>query len=470
MPDPWYAIRELLLADDAVDHGKRGRRTERALREAIRSGRVPPGTRLPSSRDLARQLDVARGTVTAAYRQLTAEGYVSTRPGSGTYVAASSGPGPVAEPAAAPTRYPAFEFDLRTGIPALSDFPRTAWLAATKRALAELPDAALAYPDTAGLPSLRQELTAYLGRVRAVTTTADGVLVTHGAAEALALLARALRDAGHRRIAVEDPCYPGQVELLSGNGLEPVPVPVDDAGLDVEALRRTGCRAVVITAAHQYPLGVVLQPRRRLALLEWAADNDALIVEDDYDAEHRYDRPAVAALQGLAPTRVAYIGTTSKTLAPGLRLGWLVAPARFHRDVLRGKDVLNRGGSVIEHAAFATFLRHGGYDRHLGRTRRMYRQRRDALVEALATRLPHWRPTGVAAGLHVVVRLPPNTSDSTLAARLADAGVNVIALSRYMRTDTLPFPGLVIAYAATTPDRLRAAVDRMAQVTTTSVP
>ncbi len=448
MADNWTTLRELLLP--AL--GERGRAVESALRRAIRDGQLTAGVRLPSSRDLAAQLGVARGTVTSAYGQLTAEGYLVARRGSGTTVAGALGPAPAPPPAPAAPRW---RYDLRPGLPALSAFPRSEWTSASRAALADLPDEALGYPDPAGLPSLRFELAGYLGRVRAVTVSPSDIVITHGAAEALTMLAGALRGA---RVGVEDPGHPGQADLLRANGVTPVPVPVDRDGVVVSEL--VDCRAVLVTSAHQFPLGTTLHPSRRRALLSWARSHGALVIEDDYDAEHRYDRPALRAMQAMDPSVVAYVGSVSKTLAPALRLGWLVLPPELRAAVVERKRLTDLGCSPLPQATFARFLRTGAYDRHLRRSRAMYRARRDAVLIALTEHLPAWQPIGVAAGLHVVLRLPSEVSDTALSAALADRGINAPALSAFTKLGT--YPGLVIGYAATTPDRLREAVAEIA--------
>jgi GntR family transcriptional regulator/MocR family aminotransferase len=347
----------------------------------------------------------------------------------------------------------------------LSAFPRAEWVAATRQALATLPDEALGYPDPAGLLELRTELAGYLGRVRAVSVGPDDVVITHGAAEGLFLLGGVLAAHGHRTVAMEDPGHQGQMELLHANGLRPLPVPVDCDGIRVDALTRTGCRAVVITAAHQFPLGTALHPERRHALLAWARERDGLVIEDDYDAEHRYDRPALRAMQAMDPARVAYLGSVSKTLAPALRLGWLVLPPALRASVVARKRLTDLGCSPLPQAAFAGMLRSGGYDRHLRRTRLLYRHRRDALLAALAEHLPDWPPVGIAAGLHVLLRLPDGLDDSVVRQRIAERGVYAPALSEYARgTDGPPYSGLVVGYAATSADRLRAAVKEIAAV------
>jgi GntR family transcriptional regulator/MocR family aminotransferase len=457
MTDNWTTLRELLLP--AATDGGRGRAVEAALRTAIRDGQLAPGLRLPSSRDLAAQLGVARGTVTAAYGQLTAEGYLTTRRGSGTSVASSLA-GPVAAALPAPAA-PTWRYDLRPGLPALGEFPRAEWVAATRSALSELPDEALGYPDPAGLLEFRTELAAYVGRVRAVSATAEDVVITHGGAEALSTMTAVLRAHGHTTVGVEDPGHPGQLDLLREHGLRPVSIPVDKSGLVVSELRDV--RAVVVTAAHQFPLGVALHPSRRHALLAWARSCDGVVIEDDYDAEHRYDRPALRAMQAMDPARVAYLGSVSKTLAPALRLGWLVLPPWLRAAAVSRKQMTDLGCSPLPQAAFARLLRSGGYDRHLRRTRTAYRRRRDALLSAVSTFLPAWQPIGVAAGLHVVLRLPDDVSDSVVSQRLADHGIHAPALSGYTRLGT--YPGLVLGYAATTPDRLRDAVREIAAIT-----
>ena len=458
------STRELLLPAVAAEPARtRGRALESALREAIRTGRLRPGARLPSSRDLAGQLGLARGTVTAGYAQLIAEGYLVARHGSGTMVADTECA--AAPTATAPSRPVRWRYDLRPGIPALGAFPRAEWVAATRAGLAELPDDALGYPDFAGLPELRAELAGYLGRVRAVAAGPDDFVITHGVAEGMGLVARVLRAAGHTSVAVECPSHPGQTALFAAHVLRPVPVTVDDRGIRVDELAATDCRAVHVTSAHQFPLGVVLHPQRRRALVAWARQRDGLILEDDYDAEHRYDRHAMGALQALDPTRVAYLGSVSKVLSPALRIGWLIPPPALRPAVVDAKHYNDMGGSPLPQAALTHLLRTGGYERHLRRTRALYRRRRDALLAAVGERLPSWQAVGVAAGLHVVLRLPDGTDDLALQRALAASRVNAVALSGYVPSGRIaPYPGLVVGYASLGPDRLRSAVALMAEV------
>jgi GntR family transcriptional regulator / MocR family aminotransferase len=401
---------------------------EDQLRDAVRGGRLASGAALPSSRALARELGVSRGVVVEAYAQLVAEGYLVSRQGAPTRVSEAASPGPGAAPAAAGERPPRFDF--RTGRPDVSLFPRTAWLASLRRALRDAPDARFDYGDPRGAPELRGALARYLGRVRGVVCDPERVVVTSGMAQGMALFARSLTPGGAQRIAMEDPSSaPGRAQLAS-NGLEIVPVPVDGDGLEVDRLPAVD--AVMVTPAHQFPLGVVLAPDRRAALLDWAALTGAVVLEDDYDAEYRYDRQPVGAVQGLAPDLVAYAGSISKTLAPGLRLGWLVVPERLIDAVTSAKASDDLGTPVVEQLALADFLERGQLDRHLRRTRTVYRDRRDALVTALGRLLPECTIAGVAAGLHLVVRLPAGTDEQAVldAARARGLGLSGISEHR----------------------------------------
>jgi len=371
---------------------------EEGLRDAVRSGRLMAGAPLPSSRALARDLGVSRRLVVDAFAQLSAEGYLVTRQGAGTFVAETAAAAPAPRPAPEP-RPPRYDFF--PGAPDLSAFPRAAWARAVRDVLRETPDHSLNYGDPCGAPALRTALAGYLGRARGVVAQPERIVITSGAAQALSILAAVFVARGTPRLAVEDPSLPEHAEILARRGAEVLPVPVDDEGLRVDALRRTGAAAVVVTAAHQMPLGVALSVDRRAALLAWGG----LVVEDDYDAEFRYDRSPLAALQGLAPEQVAYLGSASKTLAPGLRLGWLVLPAELVMDVTDEKRFSDMGTDVIAQLAFARLIESGTYDRHLRALRRRHRSRRDAMVAAVERHLPGAEVLGIAAGLHANVLL-----------------------------------------------------------------
>ena len=431
------------------------------LRDAVRSGQLAPGTTLPSTRILAQDLGFSRGVVVDAYAQLAAEGFVHSRPGAATtvgYVQAEALPArwhnerPLARPGP--------ELDLRPGLPDLSAFPRRAWTAASRDVLRDLPDAELGYSEPWGPWELRRQLASYLARVRGAMTAPDGVVVVSGVTQGLSLLSRMLLRDCEARIAVEDPSNAIQRHLLGRLGLTVVDVPVDESGLQVDVLAATKSRAVLCTPAHQYPSGVVLSPARREQLLRWASEVGGLIIEDDYDAEFRHDRAPVGCLQGMDPQHVALVGSVSKTLAPALRIGWVVTPPRLLpalRAIKRDDDF---GSNAINQHVLARLLESGAYDRHLRGMRRRYRQRRDAFIEALARRLPDWQVMGSAGGLHLTVALPPEMHEGRLVAAASGLGLSVLGLAP-MSGSTGTEPGIVISYARATPSMSEEAVDRL---------
>jgi GntR family transcriptional regulator/MocR family aminotransferase len=424
---------------------------EQQLRDGARDGRLAPGVRLPSSRVLAAELRVSRGVVVEAYAQLAAEGYLVVRPGAAPVVGAVPTGGVAASP---PAPEPAPRHDLRPGLPDLSAFPRADWGRALRRALRELPDADLGYPDPAGHPRLRAALAAYLGRVRGVRTSPDRIVVCGGVAEALRLTASVLRARGVTAVGVEDPSHAETQGQLAYGGLEPVPVAVDEHGLDPAAIPpRAG--AVLVTPAHHFPSGVVMAPERRAALVAWARDTGGVIVEDDYDAEHRYDRAPVGAVQGLAPDHVIHVHSVSKTLAPALRLGWAAAPASLAAELREAKRRSDLGTPVLEQLALADLIERGDLDRHLRRVRPRYRRRRDALVGALLAGRDDLAVEGVAAGLHVAVRLPPHLTEEAVVAAAASRGVAVATVGEHAVAPRPP--ALVLGYARLPEAGLRAA-------------
>jgi GntR family transcriptional regulator / MocR family aminotransferase len=312
---------------------------------------------------------------------------------------------------------------------------------------------------------LRRELAGWLARTRGLRVAADDIIIVSGVAQALALLAQWLNARGRTGIAMEDPGSRGSCDALAYWGLRPVPVPVDDHGLKTGELANSGLRAALLTPAHQFPTGVVLAPHRRHELLDWAAAADALIIEDDYDAEYRYDRAPVPALQASAPGHVAYAGTTSKTLAPGLRLGWLVPPAPMHAELTEAKHAADLGSPALPQLVLARLIATGELEQHIRLVRKRQRSRRDALLRALRDLLPDARVQGVAAGLHLLVTFPGlagHVDDTDLAERIHRAGVLVHPLSWHRRLAGAP--GLVLGYAAHTPDQLAEAAQRIARV------
>ncbi|MEU8923106.1 PLP-dependent aminotransferase family protein [Kitasatospora sp. NPDC048545] len=429
---------------------------EDALREAVQDGRLAPGTRLPSSRALGEDLGIARNTVVEAYGQLTAEGWLDSRQGSGTTVARRARPEPPTpgrRPASAadPTapRRRTGRHDLMSGRPDLSLFPRTAWLAAARRALATAPHDALDYGSPLGRIELRQALTHYLARVRGVRTDPDHLLVCTGVTQGLGLLCTALRDRGARALAVEEYGLPPQHAVARAAGLTTLPLPLDDEGARVDRLdSRPG--AVLLTPAHQYPTGAPLSAERRADAVRWAREHDRYVIEDDYDGEFRYDRQPLGAMQALDPERVVYAGTAAKSLAPGLRLAWLALPDTLVEPVARLKTLADTMSPVLDQLTLAELITSGTYDRHVRRCRLHYRRRRDRLVTALAEHAPHVRVTGIAAGLHAVLQLPPgSTPEPELLARAQAAGLSLNGLiwHRATPTPTDTPPALVIGYA-----------------------
>ena len=371
-----------------------------------------------------------------AYEQLAAEGYLVAVVGSGTRVAADAGrrgdegsglEGQAREglPSVAEPRA---RHHLRPGLPDLASFPRRRWAAALTDTLRELPDERLSYGDPRGAVELREALAGYLGRARGVSSGPDRIVLTGGLRTGLSLLWGALAGRGLRRVGIEQPGWPGQGATVLAAGLEAVPVAVDGEGLMVDELERADVDAVVVTPANQFPTGAVLAPERRAALVAWARREGALIVEDDYDAQYRYDRDPVGSLQGLAPDRTVHGGSVSKLLAPGLAIGWLVLPERLAGPVAEHKRRSQGAGSVIEQVALARLIDSGELDRHLRRTRRLYRGRREAVLAALARELPEARVSGAAAGLHVVVLLPSECDEQAVVTEAARRGLVLEAM------------------------------------------
>ncbi|MER7846102.1 PLP-dependent aminotransferase family protein [Kitasatospora sp. NPDC096077] len=430
-----------------------------ALREAIRSGRLAPGTRLPPYRTLAADLGLARNTAAEAYAELVAEGWLTARQGSGTTVAERAAPVPPAR-ARRPAPRPGPVHDLRQGQPDASSFPRTAWLAAARRALTAAPNEAFGPGDPQGRRELRTVLADYLARARGVRTDPDRIVICSGFAHGLRLLfdgaAPVLPPAERGPLAVEAYGLGFHRGLLAAAGVRTVPLPIDEQGARVEELaRHPELRTVLLTPAHQFPTGGPLHAGRRAAVIDWARGHGGLVLEDDYDGEFRYDRQPVGAVQGLDPDRVVYLGSASKSLSPALRLGWLVLPEHLVDRVLAAKGEREGWASALDQLTLAEFVDSGGYDRHVRRMRRRYRDRRDQLVAALAEHAPQVEVSGIAAGLHAVLRLAPGTERSVLKAAVY-RGLAVEGLADYrhpaITAEAMPaVDGLVVGYA-TPPD------------------
>ena len=415
---------------------------ERTLRAAIRDGRLQSGTRLPSSRGLATELGISRGVVTSAYDQLAAEGYLETKQGAPVRVARGVRAQPSRPPT--PSLLPKFAYDFSPGLPDLAGFPRDRWLRSVRSAWRETALDAVGYADPRGVPELREALADYLGRVRGAAPDPEHLLVCTGFRQGLSLTCRWLRASGIEHVALEDPGWHAQRLIVEEAGLAVTPIQVDDDGVDVAALEASGAEAVVVTPAHQFPTGVVLSARRRAALIEWAERGDRLIIEDDYDAE--LCRARVGALQGLAPDRVLYIGSASKRLTPGLRLGWMLMPSWLSWALISAKAIEDAGSEIAGQLALAEFIARGELERHLRRMRLRYAQRRDALLGALARELTQWRPSAARDGLHLIVDLPGEVDEPALLTAAARHGVGVEGLSLHSYTGDCS-PGLVLGHA-----------------------
>jgi GntR family transcriptional regulator/MocR family aminotransferase len=418
---------------------------ERSLRDGIRGGRLQAGAQLPSTRRLASELGVSRGVVSTAYDQLAAEGYLQTRQGAPVRVAVTVRTPEPRPPA--PSLVPRFAYDFHPGLPDLAGFPRDRWLRSLRAAWRDAPLDAIGDADPRGVPALREALAEYLGRVRGAAADPEHLLVCTGFRQGLSLTCRWLRDHGVEEIALEEPGWHAARLVVEQAGLRVVAVPVDADGIDVGELARTGAQAVVVTPAHQFPTGAVLSRERRAALIEWAERGDHLIVEDDYDAELRYDRGSVGALQGLAPERVLYIGSAGKRLAPGMRMGWMLLPSWLSWPVIAAKAVEDAGTDVLAQLTLGDFIVRGELDRHLRRMRLRYQSRLAALRGALARELPGWRETGDAAGLFTLARLPAGLDEHGVIAAAATRGVGLEGLALHCYTGASP-PGIVLGFGS----------------------
>jgi GntR family transcriptional regulator/MocR family aminotransferase len=426
-----------------------------AVRTRIGEGVLQPGDRLPPSRVLADQLGVSRWVVTEAYEQLKAEGYLTAKGGSGTTVALRAGRPRSPATAPRPLDEPTTAVDLSPANPDLAAFPRADWRRAIQHALATATPRQLSYPDAQGDPVLRRMLAAYLHRARGLAVDATDVHLTAGTRSAVSMLCQLLQARGARRIGLEDPGWPRARQIAELTGLEVMPLPVDGEGFDPDALTSAGIDAVLVSATHQFPTGTLMSPDRRHRLLAWAADERHVVIEDDYDAEFRYDRRPVGALAALDPQRVVYLGSTSKTLAPALRLGWMVVPRRLIDAVEAARVATGVLVPAVDQLALAHLVGSGSYDRHLRKMRKVYAARRAALLAALNAVMPGEPVPGMAAGLHLVWRLPDETDEDTVLAACRHAGTIPAGLGTCRIRPG--WPGLLIGYG-NVPERLAASV------------
>ena len=415
---------------------------ESALRDAIRDGRLKAGARLPSSRGLASDLGISRGVVTSAFDQLAAEGYLETRQGAPVRVARGVRAQPPRLPA--PSLQAHFAYDFTPGLPDLASFPRDRWLRSLRAAWRETPLDAVGYGDPRGVPELRAALADYLARVRGAAADPEHLMICTGFRQGLSLTCRWLSANGIEHVAIEEPGWHAQRLIVEEAGLTVTPIPVDAEGIDVAELQASGAEAVVVTSAHQFPTGAVLSARRRAALIDWAEHGDRLIIEDDYDAELLRER--VGALQGLAPDRVLYIGSASKRLTPGMRLGWMLPPSWLSWALISAKAIEDAGSETAGQLALADFIARGELERHLRRMRLHYARRRETLLAALERELPDWQPSPTGGGLHLMVALPNHVDEPALLASAARRGVGLEGLALHSYTGACG-PGLVLGHA-----------------------
>lgn len=449
----------LVLDVHARPERTKSARLQAAIRDSIRLGRLPADWRLPASRTLAEDLGWARNVVVGAYDQLVAEGYLVAEVGSGTRVA------PLEQRAAeivapdVPTTSTA-RYDLSPGPADLLAFPVRQWRQCLVETLSALPAAELGYTDGRGALALRTELAHYLGRVRGAAVVPSQMVITTGVTNALSLLARALGAPRPLVVAMEDPGASDQRRALVAAGIEVCAVPVDHEGLCVDQLGSVDM--VIVTPAHQYPLGAVLTPERRAALVAWAREVPGrLIIEDDYDAEFRFDRRPIGTLQGVAPDVVALTSSVSKTLAPGLRLGWLALPEAVAAPVIAQAMAEFVTPDAISQHALALLMSSGRYERIVRTRRREYQERRRRLVSAVE-QVPGCKVLGAAGGLHVAVMLPDGLDDHAVSAALCARSVIIPPLSDYR---VLPGPpGLVLSYANLLTDDVPAVVQQLGAV------
>ncbi|TFV95290.1 PLP-dependent aminotransferase family protein [Orlajensenia leifsoniae] len=441
---------------------RRAASVEAAIRAAILDGRLAPGSRLPPSRSLAADLGIARNSIADVYGRLVAEGWLESRVGSGTWVSDRRVIAPERSRVGTDS---AFALDLRGGLSDASGFPRSEWSAATRRALARADAVSFGYGDPAGHESLRTSLATYLGRARGVWAEPDRVVVMHGFGELLAVVGRALVARGSRRIGVEAYGHERHRRILSAAGLDVVPLGIDAEGADVTRLDQLGIDALLLTPAHQFPTGVPLSPSRRVEVVRWAERSNGLVIEDDYDGEFRFDGRTIGALQALAPERIVYAGTASKSLAPAVGLAWAVVPPDLRAGVLEQRLLLGSSVDSLAQLSLAEFIDGNQYDRHLRSLRSMYRERRRHLEEVLGRRLPGFAVTGMAAGLHCLLELPPGVEEADVEREAAERGLRVEGMARYLAPGAAPSAvrALVLGFGAPPPHRYDEALGIIAE-------
>lgn len=464
-----WTTSDLALVLALAPERRPGEQLQTSLREAIQRGVLDDGDALPSTRELAASLGVARGTVVHAYEQLCAEGYLVARPGGRTRVSSRAVPpgGALASP---PTAAPAGAADLRPGISDLRRFPADDWAWAYARAARGAGSHDLDYGDGLGHPTAREAVAGHLRRVRAASTDADHVVLCQGFAQGLALVLPTLAARGVRVLAVEDPGDRAVDATAAATGIELAPIPVDTHGIRTDLLDDAGAHAVLVTPAHQSPTGVVLSASRRVELVEWARRRGGWIIEDDYDSEFRYDRQPIGAIQGLAPDRVVLIGSASKTHAPGVRVAWMAVPGELLDDLAARRIAADRGGPVIDQLAFAALLQSGRHDRHVRTMRGVYSARRTVVLQTLDRVSPGLTLTGLAAGFHGVIELAAGVDEAAVVARVAERSVRVAGMASFTRFRRDLPPSLVLGFGNVDDESARDAIVHIGDVLAESLP
>ena len=460
---------ETLLDLSATRPGPLHMRLAAALRAAVRDGRLPVGAALPPSRMLAADLGVSRWTVTEAYGQLITEGYLTGKTGSATRVTWSPRPGD--EPRGGPARTrqappvrpsPPSGFDLGSYTPDLRGFPRHKWVEAIRAAAETAPFDRLSYSEPGGMPELRAVLAEHLNRSRGAAAELDTISVVMGAGQGMFRVCRALAAAGHTAIGMETPGSSRLWQAAQEAGLTTVPLPVDDDGLIVDAVReQPGLRAVCVGAARQIALGCPLAPHRRPALVDWARRVDGLVIEDDFYSEFSYDRPAPPVIQGTAKDRVALLGSMSTVLGPTVGIGWVVAPRRWVQAV-RAEHEIQVLPPALNQLALVQLMQSGAYDRHLRASRQRFRARRNVLLDALGRHLPGYRVRGAEAGAAVLIELPAGTDEREILRAAARRGIELCNL--YEVQPQPRDPGLLVGYGSIKDTAIDAAVAALAEV------
>ncbi|WP_309226545.1 MULTISPECIES: PLP-dependent aminotransferase family protein [unclassified Mycolicibacterium] len=444
-----------------VSPGRRGTRDQliRALRDAVRSGRLPAGTMLPASRSLATDLGLARNTVAESYAELVAEGWLAARQGAGTWVVGAHPEPTITAPRGRP---PTPIHNLMPGSGNVAAFPRQAWLTSARRALTNAPTEALRTGDSRGRPELRSAVAAYLARARGVRTSPESIVICAGTRHAVELLSKVFAP---NTIAVEAYGLYLFRDAIGEAGAGTVPIRIDDHGAVVADLENTIAAAVLLTPAHHFPHGVPLHPTRRTQALDWAKRTKNYVLEDDYDGEFRYDRQPIGSMQGLDPDRVVYLGSVSKSLSPVLRLGWMVLPDSLIDPVLAAAGGQQFYVNAIDQLTMADFIESGHYDKHIRRMRNSYRHRRDALTATLADL--DVEISGLSAGLHALIRLPDGTEHEAIR-RAADAGIALSGLALLRHPDaTAETPhqdGVVVSFGTPADHEFNAALDALHDV------